>query len=312
MKLSIVSPVYGASALLEELVTRIHKALVEITDDYEIILVNDNSPDNSLLIIRELVKNDNKLIGINLSRNFGQQNAINAGFEYATGDFVVTLDCDLQDEPERIIDLYKVATEYGKDIVFASRVDRQDDLLKKLGSKAFNYLMSYLTETRQDSSVANFILYRKCAVDAMLKLGDYHKYYPMMNRWIGFDTATVPITHAQRKDDIKSSYSLKKRLRLALSTIIAFSDKPLRLLLKFGFLLVILTFMVALYLVFHYYAYDKKVSGWLSVFLSIWFLFGIVIIVLGVLGLYLGKIFENTKNRPNYIVKEVLKLKNDS
>jgi polyisoprenyl-phosphate glycosyltransferase len=110
MKLSIVSPVYGASALLEELVNRIHKALVEITDDYEIILVNDNSPDNSLQIIKELAKNDNKLIGINLSRNFGQQNAINAGFEYATGDFVVTLDCDLQDEPERIIDLYKVAT----------------------------------------------------------------------------------------------------------------------------------------------------------------------------------------------------------
>ncbi len=305
-KFSIVSPVYGAASLLKELVSRIHSSIKEITDNYEIILVNDHSPDQSWEIIQEIVVTDNKVVGINLSKNFGQQNAINAGLDYASGDFVVTMDCDLQDEPERIIDLYTVALK-GKDIVFASRVNRQDDFIKKLGSKVFNNLLGYLTETRQDSSVANFILYRKSAVEAMAQLGDYHRYYPMINKWVGFDTVAVPIQHALRKDNARSSYSFKKRIRLALTTIIAFSDKPLRLILKFGLSLVLLTFLFAVYLVYHYYAYDTEVSGWLSVFLSIWFLFGIVIIILGILGMYVGKIFENTKNRPNYIIKEVLK-----
>ncbi|MBK6979594.1 MAG: glycosyltransferase [Cytophagaceae bacterium] len=308
-KFSIVSPVYGASSLLIELVARIHKSVSEITDNYEIVLVNDHSPDNSWEIIQEIIKNDQKVTGINLSKNFGQQNAINAGLDYATGDYIVTLDCDLQDEPERIKELYLPASK-GKDIVFASRVQRQDDFIKKLGSKIFNNLLGYLTETQQDSSVANFILYKKSAVDAMAQLGDYHRYYPMINKWVGFDTVTVPIQHAQRKDDVKSSYTFKKRIRLALTTIIAFSDKPLRLILKFGFSLVLLTFFFAIFLVYNYVSNGKEVSGWLSVFLSIWFLFGIVIIILGILGMYVGKIFENTKNRPNYIVKEVLKNKN--
>lgn len=309
LKISIVSPVYGAATLLEELVERIHLSISKITSNYEIILVEDNSPDNSWEIIKKISASDAKIIGLSLSRNFGQQNALNAGFDAASGDWVVSMDCDLQDEPERIVDIFNEAQK-GFDIVFASRVDRQDDFLKKTASRIFYNVLGYLTETKQDHTIANFIIYNKKVIKAMAQMGDYHKYYPMLNQWIGFKTTKLEIKHASRKDNVKSSYTFKKRLRLAFTTIIAFSDKPLRIVLKFGILLVAFSFIVAIILILRYFFLHQKVSGWLSIFLSLWLLSGIIIIVLGILGVYIGKIFETVKNRPNYLIKEITKTHN--
>jgi glycosyltransferase involved in cell wall biosynthesis len=309
MKLSIISPVYGASTLLEELVERISIAANKITPDFEIILVEDHSPDNSWEIIKKIASTNKNVNGIKLSRNFGQQNALNAGFDYATGDWIITMDCDLQDEPEQFQVLFNKTLE-GFDIVFASRQNRQDGLLKKLFSVLFYKVLSYLTETKIDHSVANFILYNKKCIDAMSKIGDYYRYYPLLNNWIGFNTTKVQISHAKRKDNITSSYSFKKRLRLAYQTIIAFSDKPLRIVLKIGISLVSFSLIIAAYLVINYIISDQKVSGWLSVFLSIWFLSGIIIFTLGLIGVYLGKIFDTTKNRPTYLIENVYKNEN--
>lgn len=308
IKFSIVSPVYGASTLLKELVDRIHASVSKITDNYEIILVEDRSPDNSWQIIKEMTKTDPHVVGLSMSRNFGQQNAINAGLDYATGDWVVTLDCDLQDEPERIIELYQEAQK-GYDVVFASRMNRQDGFMKKLFSKVFYSVMSYLTETKQDHTIANFVLYNRNVVQSMARVGDYYRYYPILNHWVGFRASKLPIPHASRKDDKASSYSFKKRLRLAYTTILAFSDKPLRLVLKFGILLVALCFAMAIYFVVRYITHDEKVSGWLSLFLSLWFLSGIIIIILGLIGVYVGKIFDSIKSRPTYLLKEIAKKK---
>lgn len=303
IKFSVISPVYGAESLLPELIERIHKSVSQISMDYEIILIEDNSPDNSWEIIKQLSVNDDKIHGISLSRNFGQQNALNAGFDAANGDWIVTLDCDLQDEPERILDLYNEAVK-GYDIVFSSRINRKDTFLKKLGSRLFYKTLSYLTDTDQDHSIGNFILYRRNVVEAMITIGDYHKYYPLLNKWVGFKTMKLPIMHAERKDNIKSSYSFRKRLNLAFTTIVAFSDKPLRLVLKFGITLVIISFVFVLILVVRYIFLGEKVSGWLSTILSIWILSGIIIAILGLLGTYIGKIFETVKNRPTYIIKD--------
>lgn len=303
LKFSIISPVYGAASLLTELVKRIHNSVSQITSNYEIILVEDNSPDNSWEIIKKLSIADDKIIGLSLSRNFGQQYALNAGFDAATGDWIVTLDCDLQDEPERIVDLYNEATK-GYDIVFASRINRQDGLFKKLGSRFFYKTLGYLTETDQDHTIGNFILYKKKVIEVITSIGDYYKYYPMINKWVGFKTTKLPIKHANRKDSIKSSYSFNKRLRLAFTTIVAFSDKPLRLVLKFGISIVLISFIFVLILVIRYLTLGERVSGWLSVFLSIWILSGIIIMVLGLIGTYMGKIFETVKNRPTYIISE--------
>lgn len=301
--ISVVSPVYGAEGLLPELVSRIHRAVSGITDNYEIILVEDNSPDNSWEVISLLAENDDKIIGLSLSKNFGQQYALNAGFDHATGEWVVSMDCDLQDEPERIVDLYHEAIK-GYDIVFACRVDRQDDYLKRAASVMFNKVIGYLTDTTQDSSVANFVMYNRKVIDAMSKFGDYYKYYPLLNNWVGFRASRLPIKHAMRVDGIKSSYSFRKRIQLASTTIIAFSDKPLRLVLKFGILVCASIFLLALYLVFRYLVTGQYVSGWLSVFLSIWLLSGIIIIILGLLGTYIGKIFDTVKCRPTYLVRD--------
>ena len=303
MKLSVISPIYGAASVLPELVKRIHNTACKITDDYEILLVEDNSPDNSWEIIKQLSESDSKIVGLSLSRNFGQQSALNAGFDRATGDWIVTLDCDLQDEPERIIDLYNEGIK-GYDIVFASRVNRKDNAIKKLGSRLFYKALGYLTDTEQDNSIGNFVLYKRKVVEAMSSIGDYHRYYPMLNRWIGFNTTKLPVQHAERKDNVDSSYSMRKRLRLAFATIIAFSDKPLRMVLKFGISLVFISALAAIILIARYFILGVTVTGWLSVFISIWMLSGIIIMILGLIGSYIGKVFNEAKNRPAYIVKE--------
>jgi polyisoprenyl-phosphate glycosyltransferase len=182
---------------------------------------------------------------------------------------------------------------------------RQDGFLKKLFSKLFYMVLGYLTETKQDHTIANFVLYKRKVIDAMSRMGDYYKYYPMLNHWVGFRTTKLEIPHAKRKDNKSSSYSFKKRMRLAYTTIIAFSDKPLRIVLKFGISMVAICSLVAIILVIRYFTTNIEVSGWLSIFLSIWFLSGIMILILGLLGVYVGKIFDSIKNRPTYLIKEI-------
>lgn len=305
MKFSIVSPVYGAASLLNQLVIEIEEAASKITSDYEIILVEDHSPDNSRDVIRDICMTDNHVKGIFLSRNFGQQYALNAGLDYAIGDWVVTLDCDLQDTPSLIQNLYDQAQE-GYDIVFASRENRQDGVIKKLGSKYFNKLLGYLTDSVQDESIANFVLYNRKVVDAMKSMQDYRKYYPLMNHWVGFNVCKLPVPHAERTDGKTSSYSFSKRISLALNTAISFSTKPLHLIIYFGFIMTAFALLVALITGIRYLINGITVSGWFTLFFSLWFIAGVMIMVMGIIAVYIGCIFEQTKGRPSYIVSDTL------
>lgn len=306
--LSVISPVYGAATLLDELVQRTIRAVEKITLNYEIILVEDCGPDDSWSKIKDICKKNPKVIGIQHSRNFGQQYAINCGLDHSRGQWVVTLDCDLQDSPEEIPKLYKKALE-GYEIVLASRQNRKDDFLKKIYSRAFYKTLSYLTDTHQDARVANFALYHRKVVDALKQMHDYYRYYPTMIHWIGFRLTTLQIEHAQRTDGRKSSYNFKKRLNLAFDTIISFSDKPLRLTVKLGILISVISAILAVILVVRYIVSGLEVSGWASTFLSFWFLSGLIITILGMVGIYVGRIFESVKNRPTYIVGERLNYK---
>jgi dolichol-phosphate mannosyltransferase len=308
--ISIISPVYGAAALLQELVTRIKKSVSQITEDYEIILVEDHGPDGSWKIIQEICAKDPTVVGIRHSRNFGQQYALNCGLDHACGEWVVTLDCDLQDRPEEIPAMYNKAINEGFDIILASRQNRQDDFLKKLFSRIFYKILSYLTDTDLDASIANFALYHRKVVDALKSMNDYYRYYPTMIHWIGFKMAKLDIQHASREDGIKSSYNFKKRLTLAFNTIISFSDKPLRLTVKLGLLISLISTIFAILLIILYFLDENSVSGWSSTFASLWFLSGLMITILGMVGIYVGKIFENVKGRPTYIVGERLNYNN--
>ncbi|MCB0401912.1 MAG: glycosyltransferase family 2 protein [Flavobacteriales bacterium] len=300
--MSVISPVYRAENLVDKLVERIVASVSRITPDYELILVEDCGPDNSWEKIKANCARNPQVKGIKLSKNSGQQHAIQAGLDASRGKYIITMDCDLQDRPEEIEKLLNKSKE-GYEIVVASRKNRKDPFLKKLFSRLFYTTLSYLSETKQDRSVANFVCYQRKAVDAMAMIRDHNRYYPMLQQLIGFNYAKVEIEHAEREDG-KSSYSFSKRLRLAMDTILTFSDKPLRLTVKFGILLSFLSICVAIVMVVLYFFRDVKVEGWASLALLISFLSGAIISVLGMVGLYVGRTFESVKQRPTYIVQE--------
>jgi len=283
------------------------EAVSPLTESYEIVLVEDYSPDNSRDIIREICAEDPHVKGIFLSRNFGQQSALNAGYDQAQGNYVVTLDCDLQNPPAQIRDLYLKAKE-GYDIVYATRRNRPDSFFMTQGSHVFNKLMGFLTDARQDESVAEFAIFSHKVVEAMAKLGDYHRYYPLMTQWVGFKTAKVDVEHAVRSDGKRSSYSMRKRIELAVTTAVSFSTKSLRLIVYFGTIITLLAILAAIALVIKTLVMDTQVSGWVTLFVSMWFISGIMISVMGIIAVYIGSIFDEVKHRPSYLISETLNI----
>lgn len=306
IKISVVSPVYRGEKMVSELVRRNVETLTGIGVDYEIILVNDASPDNSWQAIETECKKNPKVKGLNLSRNFGQHYAITAGLSYATGEWVVVMDCDLQDRPEEIPNLYRKAQE-GYDSVLAQRVQRSHGWFKRMGSKCFYKVFSYLTETKQDAAVANFGIYKRKVIDAVLSMGDAMRYFPTQIQWVGFKRAYLPIRHDERADG-KSTYNLSRLFRLAFDTIISFSDKPMRLMVKMGVMVTIISFIVGIVFLVRYCMGEIEVLGFTSLIISLWLLGGIIISLIGVVGIYLGKLFEKAKDRPTFIVDEKLNL----
>ncbi len=302
MKLSIVSPVYMAETIIPILVKRIEESIISITDDYEIILVEDCGTDNSWEVIEELAKSNNKIIGIKLSKNFGQHYAITAGIDNAQGDWVVVMDCDLQDRPEEIPRLYAKAIS-GFDIVLASRTVRQDNLIKKLFSKLFYWILSYLTETKQNPSVANFGIYSGKVIESIILLRESIRYFPTMVNWVGYKSIIIEVEHSKRLEG-ETSYNFRKLLSLALDIILAYSDKPIRLVIKTGVVISLVSGVVVVKTVVDYINGDIVVLGYASLLASLWLLSGFIISVLGVIGLYVGKTFEGVKSRPIYLIEK--------
>lgn len=306
MELSIISPIYKGEKMLKELVSRIESAVETFTKDYEIILVNDSSPDNSWNKILEVCSKDSKVKGINLSRNFGQHYAITAGLSESKGEWIVVMDCDLQDRPEEIPNLYKKILD-GYDSVFAQRVERRDKFTKRLSSTLFNAVFAFLTDQDQDKTVGNFGIYSRQVIDAVLSMGDSVRWFPIMVKWVGFKIGYLPVEHAERAEG-KSSYSLRRLLSVASDNMIAFSNKPLRLMLQFGFCVVVLSILMALFYLIRYLSGGIAVDGFTTMVISMWLLGGIIIMLIGMTGIYIGKIFDKTKDRPLYIIRDKINL----
>jgi dolichol-phosphate mannosyltransferase len=307
--ISIVTPVYGCANMLQSLYDRLVLTLAQITQDFEIIMVNDDSGDDAWDEIKKLSKIDSRVKGINLSRNFGQHRAITAGLDYAQGDWVVVMDCDLQDQPEEIIKLYNKAQE-GYDIVWGQRVQRQDSFFKKTSSKLFHIIYNYFTELNKDETIANFSIVSHQVINQMLKMKEQNRNYPIFVEWLGFKSTQIPIKHASRECG-KSSYTFNKLINMAIDNIVSQSNKPLKLSIKFGFSISLLSVLYAIYLIIRYFIYKTPIEGWTSVMVSIYFIGGLIFANFGVLGLYIGKIFDETKDRPLYIVRETTNLERD-
>ena len=302
MKLSIVSPVYRAELVLDELVERISNSIPSEFTSYEVILIDDFSPDKSWQKIVEVSNKNPNVKGFKLSRNFGQHYAITAGINQVSGDYIVVLDCDLQDQPEEIKKLF-LESQKGFDIVLARRYERKDSFFKKAVSKLFYNVLSYLTGIKHDTTVGNFGIYSRQVIKEVVKLNEKIKYFPTMVKWVGFSTSYVNVEHASRSQG-KSNYNLKKLLELALDIILAYSDKPLRLIIKFGLTIAMISFLMVLYVLLEKLNGNVSVSGYASLIISIWFFCGFLLTTLGVIGLYIGKIFEGVKNRPSYIIEK--------
>lgn len=302
IKVSVVSPVYRAEKMVHMLVERIVKSVSTITEYFEIILVNDASPDASWSVIEQECAKDKRVKGINLSRNFGQHYAITAGLHYAKGEWVVVMDCDLQDRPEEIPALYQKAME-GYDIVYARRVDRQDKGLKKLSSTIFHKTFDWLSGSTTDKTIANFGIYKHCVVSEFNKMPERARAFHHLMDYLGFHIAIINIQHAERADG-KSSYSVSKLLQLSFDVIISNSNKPLRMAVGLGFVMSLLSFLLALYNVIARLVGLISFPGYTTTVFSIWFVGGLLLFVLGIIGLYIGKIFDQVKGRQLYIIRD--------
>ncbi|MBU1118307.1 glycosyltransferase family 2 protein [Patescibacteria group bacterium] len=301
--ISVVVPVYSCARCLPELCERLTKTLKTISQNFEILLINDASPDDSWAVIAQLARDDQRIRGINLSRNFGQHSAITAGLDHVCGEWTVVMDCDLQDQPEEILKLYNKAQE-GYDVVLGRRHERKDTQFKKASSRAFYKTFNYFSGTKTTAEVANFCICSKNVVQNIRKFKEQNRFFPHFLAWMGFDTAYVNVEHAKRAHD-KSSYTLKKLFTLGFNNLVAYSNKPLRFSIIFGFIVALVSLIFAVYLVVKYIFLGISVSGWTSVMVSIWFTSGLIIASIGMVGLYVGRIFDETKRRPLYIVKEV-------
>jgi polyisoprenyl-phosphate glycosyltransferase len=297
---SIVSPVYRAEKIIPTLVKRIEDSISQITSNYEIILVEDCGPDNSWQAIESIAKANQRVKGIKLSRNFGQHYAITAGLDHCKGDWIVVMDCDLQDQPEEIINLYTKAKE-GFDIVLARRAQRKDGFFKRFFSAAFYKTLSYLTGSEQDETVANFGIYNRKVIEAVVSMREAIRYFPTMIKWVGFTSTKIDVVHDNRIEG-ESSYNFKKLLKLALEIILAYSDKPLRLMIKIGGIISLISVVIAIDAIYSWLKGEIIVLGYTSLIVSIWLLSGIIISTLGLVGLYVGKTFEGVKNRPIYLI----------
>jgi polyisoprenyl-phosphate glycosyltransferase len=306
MHLSIVSPVYRAEDLVNELVAEIIKNAASITDSYEIILVEDGSPDSSWNKIDAICQINPIVKGIKLSRNFGQHYAISAGLAHSIGEWVVVMDCDLQDVPDEIPRLYAKAQE-GYDLVFAQRQIRQDNLFKKMSSAFFYKVFSYMTDTKQDNSIANFGIYNQKVIQAILSMQDHIRYFPTMSNWVGFKKTYLPVVHAKRKVG-ETSYSWSKLFELAFNNMVAFSDKPLRLSIRVGLGMAFISLLIGIGYLYKYFRGDIVVLGYASLMVSIWLLSGLIILNLGIVGIYIGKTFERVKDRPIYIIDKKMNI----
>ena len=299
--LSVVIPVYKAENCLDELYLRLKLALESISENFEIVLVEDCGGDHSWQAIERLANADPRVRGLQFSRNFGQHYGITAGIDYCRGNWVIVMDCDLQDRPEEIPRLYAKAQE-GYDVVLALRGQRRDPALKRLTSWLFYRTFSYLADIKYDGDSGNFRIMSSKVVKNFRRMREQLRFFGGQVQWMGFPTASIEVEHAERLEG-KSTYTLAKLAKLASETIIAYSDKPLRIGMRIGFTMATLAFVYGSYTLIHAWLYGSVIPGWNSLMVSVYFIGGIVIAMLGILGIYLGKTFDESKRRPLYIIR---------
>lgn len=310
MKISVVIPVYGCPGALEPLWERLTETLLKITNDYEIILVNDGCPKGSWNIIEKICQQDARIVGMNLSRNFGQVNATNAGIEYSTGDYVIVMDCDLQDKPEEILKLYFKIQE-GYDIVYAGRKNRKDTKWVKFCSALYYHVYNHVVEGYYNPCIGNFCIVKRKIVDEYCALPEHNKAFTTVLGWMGYNSTIVMIEGDERLEG-KSSYNMRRKINMAIEQITFQSNKPLFFFIKLGLFIAMIALIYISYQLGKYWLIGGAPDGWMSLIAVVSLLGGVQLVSIGVIGIYIGNIFNETKNRKSYFVQTILNDKNKS
>jgi dolichol-phosphate mannosyltransferase len=299
IELSVVIPVYNCAGCLRELHARLTASLREVTPDYEIVLVDDRSTDGAWEILRELAREDPRLRVVRLSRNFGQHAAITAGLTRSTGSWTVVMDCDLQEPPEEIPRLYAKAQE-GYEIVRAVREGRRHSAFRRFSASVYRRMLS---EREGEIEFSTLSIISRKVVDTFLLLRDRDREYQLVLDWLGFSQASITFAHAERAGGSPSTYGLRELVTVALDGMFFRTTVLLRWIVFAGFCVAGLGAVLALYAVFSRYVEDTP-PGYTSIVVLLLLLCGFIIIALGIVGLYIGRIFDQVKGRPLFVVDE--------
>lgn len=305
-RLDVVIPVYNEEECIEELLRRLFKLKENFVDvEISFIFVNDGSKDRTLEILRQTAIDNNFVKVISFSRNFGHQIAVTAGLDYADADYVVIIDADLQDPPELIKDMYYKAKE-GYDIVYGKRLSRKGEtFFKKFTAKLFYRFLSKMCEIEIPEDTGDFRLISKRVLDAVKEMKEKHRFLRGMIPWVGF-RSTPFYYHRDERFAGVTKYPFKKMLKFALDAIFSFSNTPLRIAIHIGFYIILFGFFGALLMLYLRFFTAYTVPGITAVILTIIIMSGVQIIMLGIIGEYIGRIFEESKRRPLYIIAEYI------
>jgi len=311
MKISVVIPTYRSEDNLPILLDRLYEILTNEVDDFEIIVVNDNSPDNTLHYLRRIVIQHPKIKVISLARNFGQQIAISAGLKYITGDAAIVMDDDLQDPPEFIPHLINKWKE-GFDIVYAIKKNRKEGFFKRLGYKMFYKMLDKLSEINVPKDSGDFSIMSRHVIELLNGMPERDRFVRGLRAWVGFKQIGIECDRGKRYSG-KPAYTISKILKLSLDGIFSLSNKPLKVTTWAGFMISLFSFLAMIITIIQkivtYYYPDNALAVWpgmSSILLSILFLGGVQLISIGILGEYIGRIFNEVKQRPMYIIKETI------
>ena len=304
MEFSIIIPVYNESANINPLYERLRGVMEGFqSKNFEMIFVNDGSSDDSLALIEKLIESDDRVKFLDLSKNFGQQVALSAGLDYAAGEKIIIIDADLQDPPELIPELVQKVDE-GYDVVYAKRKNRKgESFFKKWTASVFYRVFSRLVTIDMPLDAGDFRVISRRVAEALRQMPEQQKFLRGQIAWIGFSQTYVEYDRNERNAG-ETGYTLKKMFRLAMDGITSFSDFPLRLVTMLGFLVSFVAFLVMIYTLYSKFILKDFVQGWASLMISILFLGGVQLIAIGILGEYISRLNQNTRNRPLYIVRQ--------
>jgi len=307
---SVVIPAYNEQEVITETYNRLTGVLTGMNESYELIFVNDGSKDQTAHIIAGFCENDPSVRLINFTRNFGHMSAISAGMDHARGQAVFVIDADLQDPPEIFPEMAAKWKE-GYHVIYGKRIERKgESLFKKLTAKVFYRFLRHMTAVDLPADTGEFRLIDRKVNEAVKKLPEKNRYIRGLVSWVGFKQIPVEYVREERFAGI-TKYPLRKMITFAMDAITSFSQKPLKLGTMLGFSISLLSFLYILYVMYRFFT-GQTIAGWASTVAAVMFTQGIVLMILGLMGEYIGRIYTELQNRPTYIIQEIVESKEDS